>query len=345
MNRLAWRRIAVFLLLLAAFAVGSVISAQRSSAAMVSAAAALLANLAPEQRTQATFAFDTDERVRWHFIPDENFPRKGLPLGAMSEPQRRLAHDLLRTGLSQRGYLTYTGIIELEGMLRTIEGGGRLARDPDAYRFSVFGTPSTIDPWGWRVEGHHISLHFTMVDGAIVATPSFAGTNPAEVRDGPQAGRRVLGPQEDAARALVTALDAEQRSRAVFDTEAPRDILTENMPEVEPLSQTGIPAMAMSEAQRTLLMDVVRTFTSLMADDIAAERTGRIRNAGVENITFAWAGSTARGEQHYFRVQGPTFLIEFDNTQGGGNHVHSVWRDFEGDFGRDLLREHLAANH
>jgi len=345
MSRLAWRRIAVFLVLLTAFAVGSVISAQRASAAIVSAAAAFLENLTPEQRSQATFVFDADERVRWHFIPDENFPRMGLPLGAMSDPQRQLAHDLLRAGLSQRGYLTYTGIIELEGLLRTIEGGGRLARDPDAYRFSVFGTPSAVDAWGWRVEGHHISLHFTMVDGAIAASPSFAGTNPAEVRDGPQAGRRVLGTQEDAARTLVMALDAAQRSRAIFDTEAPRDILTENMSEVEPLSQTGIPAMAMTAAQRALLMDEVGAFTSLMADDIAGERTAKVRAAGVENITFAWAGGTARGDQHYFRVQGPTFLIEFDNTQGDGNHVHSVWRDFDGDFGRDLLREHLAANH
>ena len=322
---------------------GVLVSAQRATAAMAGAAGRFLAALSPEQRAQAVFAFESDERFRWHFVP--GFPRKGLPIKSMTEPQRKLAHDLLRTGLSQNGYLTYTAIIQLETILRVIENGDGPVRDPELYLFSVFGTPSATGTWGWRVEGHHVSLHFTVVNGTVVASaPSFAGANPAEVRDGAQKGQRTLAAQEDTARALVMALDPSQRSTAVFSTNAPRDIVTGNMGRIEPLAPAGIKASALTAPQREQLMRVIETYASLMADDVAAERMARIQQAGTGNITFGWAGGLARGDRHYYRVQGPTFLIEFDNTQGNGNHVHSVWRDFNGDFGRDLLREHLRAS-
>jgi hypothetical protein len=182
---------------------------------------------------------------------------------------------------------------------------------------------------------------FTMMKGGLVASsPTFAGANPAEVRDGPQKGTRILAAQEDSARALLTALDASQRSAAVID-KLPTDIVTTNQPTIDPLSPAGLAAGQMSPAQRDLLMKVIETYTSIVADDIAAERIAKVRKAGVEKISFAWAGGAERGQQHYYRVQGPTFLIEFDNTQGNGNHIHSVWRDFQGDYGRDILRDHL----
>ena len=210
--------------------------------------------------------------------------------------------------------------------------------------FSIFGTPTAEGAWGWRVEGHHVSLHFTIVDGSAVASsPHFFGSNPAQVRSGPKAGLRVLGEREDDARALVAALDESQRAAAIIDDEAPSDILTEAELDIDPLSPTGVLAVALDAEQRALLMRLLTAYTSVMPDDVAAERLAEIREAGVDEIEFVWAGPTARGEQHYYRVQGPTFLIEYDNTQGNGNHVHSVWRDFAGDFGRDLLREHLQA--
>ena len=262
----------------------------------------------------------------------------------MSDAQRARAHDLLRAGLSQRGYLAATAIMDLETILREIESGGRLDRDPETYFFSVFGTPASDGAWGWRVEGHHVSLHFTIVDGsAIASSPYFFGSNPAQVRSGPKAGLRVLGEREDAARALVAALEESQRAAAVIDDEAPRDILTEADLDIDPLSPTGVRAGVLDAEQRALLLRVITAYTSVMPDDVAAERWAEIREAGADEIGFVWAGPTARGEQHYYRVQGPTFLIEYDNTQGNGNHVHSVWRDFTGDFGRDLLREHLQA--
>ena len=346
MTRFVSRRALVAAALLAALGAGAVLSAQRGSTAMVTAATRFLEGLTPEQRKQAVFTIDSQERLRWNFIPDETFPRNGLPLKAMTEPQRKLAHEMLKTGLSERGYLTYTAIIQLENILRQIEGGVKIARDPDAYRFSVFGEPSAGGTWGWRVEGHHVSLHFTMMKGRVVAsTPSFAGSNPAEVRDGPQKGQRTLAVLEDTARSLAMALDEKQRQSGIINTTAPNEIVTGNTLDINPLSPAGLSASAMTGAQRDQLMKVIDAYAGLMATEIAADRLAKIKAAGIEKIAFAWAGPLERGQRHYYRVQGPTFLIEFDNSQGMGNHVHSVWRDFQGDFGRDLLREHIKTAH
>jgi hypothetical protein len=328
--------------ILACLPLGQMIAADRSIAAMSQAATKFLAELTPEQRQQATFPMASDERLRWHFIPNETFPRKGLSFRTMSESQQARAHDLLKSGLSQRGYVTASSIIQLENVLRAIETGGKMARDPRDYQFSVFGTPGAKDAWGWRVEGHHLSLHFTIAGNAAVATsPTFTGSNPAEVRDGPEKGKRVLAPLEDLGRAVVMSLDEGQRKAAVFEGVAPGDILTMNKNDISPLAPAGVAASAMTADQRAGLMRLVEAYTSVVADDLAADRMARLKTAGVEKITFAWAGPVEKGAKHYYRVQGPTFLIEYDNTQNDGNHIHAVWRDFQGDFGRDLLREHL----
>ena len=312
---------------------------------MAPAATRFLAGLSADQRQQATFSFDTNERLNWHYIPRE---RKGLPIKAMSQPQRALAHDLLKTGLSQRGYLTASAIMDLETILGDIErrgGNSTIVRDPELYFFSVFGTPSTHDTWGWRVEGHHLSLNFTVVHGTLTAsTPAFFGTNPAEVKDGPKKGLRILQEEEEAGRALLLALDADQRKTATITGVAPKEIITENKAKVDPLSPVGVTSAALTLRQRDLLMKLIDVYTAQMAADLAADRTARLRKAGVEKIAFAWAGEAEHGRPHYYRIQGPTFLVEYDNTQNDANHIHSVWRDFDGDFGRDLLREHVKSS-
>jgi Protein of unknown function (DUF3500) len=353
-QRILSLRIAAAVVLVGIGAIGSMMAEERSAAPMANAANAFLGALTPEQRQQASFAFGTDERLHWHFIPTEMFPRKGLLIRDMTPAQRKLAHDLMKAGLSARGYTTASSIMELETVLKALEGArpetGRgangqaqvLERDPEKYFFSVFGTPSTKDTWGWRVEGHHVSLHFTVVNGSLVAgSPTFFGSNPAEVREGPKKGLRILGAEEDAARALLQALDAQQRTKAIIETKAPGDMLTMANVDIKPLSPVGLTADAMTPAQRDLLMKLVDVYIGYMAPDIAADRTAKLKKAGVEKIGFAWAGETERGKKHYYRIQGPTFLVEYDNTQNDGNHIHSVWRDFNGDFGRDLLREHL----
>jgi len=323
----------------------STVASQRSATAMSSAASKWLASLSPEQRDRAVFPFDSEERMRWHYVPNETFPRKGLTIKDMTEAQRALAHELLKTGLSARGYLTATSIMELEKVLRAIEGGVRMARDHEAYLFSVFGTPGDKQAWGWRFEGHHLSVRFDVVGAKMTASsPAFFGANPAEVRDGPQKGTRVLGAEEDAGRALLDSLDATERAAAILPIEAPGDILTTTKVTVDPLSPIGLKASAMTKPQRELLMSLIDVYAGLMAADVAAERMDRLKKAGLDNIAFAWAGETEKGKKHYYRLQGPTFLVEYDNTQNDGNHIHSVWRDFNGDFGRDLLREHLKSN-
>jgi hypothetical protein len=342
-------------------AAGSLLSAERSSSSMLAAATKFVASLTPEQRQKASFAFDADERMHWHFIPTgppPMFPRNGLTIKEMTDAQRKLAHDLLRASLSQRGYLTASSIMDLETVLGALEAAQRAAaaspvpdapprtapivRDSERYFFSIFGTPSAKDTWGWRVEGHHVSLHFTVVNGAMVATsPTFFGSNPAEVRAGPKKGLRILGAEEDAARDLLASLDASQREKAVLDKTAPADMLTMANVDIKPLAPAGLMAAMMTADQRDKLMKLLDVYIGFMPADVAAERLARVKKGGVDKIGFVWAGPLERGQKHYYRVQGPTFLIEYDNTQNDGNHIHSVWRDFNGDFGRDLLREHL----
>jgi uncharacterized protein DUF3500 len=352
MIRMRTARVALAIALAGLWTAGATLNSQRAAggraaAAMTTAANEWLKALTPEQRQQASFATAHEELTRWNFIPTNQFPRKGVPIKEMTEPQRKLAHDLLKTGLSQRGYLTATTIMDLEHILHAIENSngqkGANIRDSELYFFTIFGTPAATGVWGWRVEGHHVSLHFVVANNtAIASTPTFFGSNPAEVRvEGPKKGLRVLGSFEDTGRALLGALDEGQRKAATYDAVAPGDILTRTTVEISPLNPPGVAAGVMTPAQRDLLTKVIESYTAQMADDIAAVRLAAIKQAGIEKVTFAWAGETEVGKKHYYRVQGPTFLIEYDNTQNDGNHVHSVWRDFAGDFGRDLLREHV----
>jgi len=335
---------------------GWTLEAPRDVPLMVNSASAFLASLTPDQRSRASFAFDdSEERLRAHFIPTETFERRGVTIEEMSTAQRAAAHDLLESGLSQRGYMTVQEIMEAEGILQALEGDDRrFARNPLEYYVSVFGSPSNDGTWGWRWEGHHLSLHFTVVNGNVtVSAPTFISASPAEVPEGPRRGMRPLGRQEDAGRALLGSLTAEQRRIAIIGEEAPTNVvagvtspLGALSAQVEPLSPVGISAMQLDPVQRELLMDIVVAYASVMAPDIAALRMAKIQQDGTENITFAWAGGTLRGEVSYFRVQGPSFLIEFDHTARDPNHVHSQWRDFDGDFGLDLLGEHLrTAQH
>ena len=339
LNRLALVTGVVLLIV----AMGATRGSHRDVEEMTTAASALLEALTPEQRARATFAFDSAERFRFHFIPIEMFERQGVMLKEMSPDQLEASHALLQAALSQDGYLTAVQIMELEDVLLALEGGQRFARDRDEYLFSFFGVPSAGETWAWRFEGHHISLHFTIVGGEVaVGSPAFVGANPAEVRDGPQRGRRPLGDREDTGRSLMLALDDAQRSEALIAVEAPRDIFTGAEAEVDPLDPIGLRASEMTEPQKELLLDVIPTYLAMMSDDIAARRMLAIMETGLEPVSFAWAGGLEPGEGHYYRVQGPSFLIEYDNVQNGANHIHSVWRDFDGDFGRDLIREHRA---
>jgi Protein of unknown function (DUF3500) len=309
--------------------------------AMVGAANDFLASLNAEQKSKATFAFDDDSRFEFRFTPRA---RKGLSIKDMTEPQRTKAHALLKTGLSMRGYTEATTIMALETTLGDIErlaGRTNITRDPELYFVSIFGTPGK-SPWGWKFEGHHLATNFTIVGNApVVFAPNFFGSNPAVVRDGPKKGQRALREEEDVARELMAAFTTEQRAKIIYETTAPREMLTAENREAKPLPSAGITAADMTPAQRRLLEKLIDVYIGRVAPEVGKARLEALQKSGVDKISFAWAGVTEVGGPHYYRVQGPTFLIEYDNTQNDANHIHAVWRDFNGDFGRDVLREHL----
>ena len=306
---------------------------------MLEAADAFLVSLEPRQRSKAQFAFEDTERLNWHFVPR---PRRGLPLGEMSAEQQALARGILRAGLSRRGYLTATTIIELELVLREM-GENPAFRDPELYYFSIFGTPSHTAPWGLRVEGHHLSLNFTLVRDSLIATaPAFFGANPAEVRSGARRGLRVLADEEDLGRELVLSLDERQLGEALIAARAPSDIVTGNAGRVQALSPVGIRVSELRPEQAAILVRLLEVYLGRMAEPLVAHRRAALERTDFAEVAFGWAGSTRPGEPHYYRIQGPSFLIEYDNTQNRANHIHTVWRDFDGDFGRDLLREHYG---
>jgi hypothetical protein len=222
------------------------------------------------------------------------------------------------------------------------QGKGQFKRDPEMYFFSVFGKPGSNDPkqpWGWRVEGHHLSLNFTIVgDKGVAAGPIFMGTNPAEVREGPRKGLRVLGAEEDLGRAFVKSLTEEQRKKAIISAEAPKDIVSFDAHKAKPLDPLGITVNDLNDDQKQQLAMLVLEYAQRLRPELSGQEIDRIHKAGVEKVSFAWAGGTEKGQLHYYRVQGPTFLIEFNNTQNGANHIHSVWRNMLGDFGVPLKK-------
>jgi hypothetical protein len=368
---------------------------------MGEAATSFLASLSTDQRAKALLDFDDrDERTRWFYTPVR---RKGLPLAEMDRPQQRKAHQLLASGLSRTAYFAASTIMGLENTLDAIEGwnfqtargttperaASNYGRDPQMFYVSVFGEPDARKPWGWRFEGHHISINYAVVNGRIVApTPTFFGSNPAETPLGSVGSLRPLGGVEDLARELIHALSDEQRAKAVLTPVAPPDIVMANRPaivegalplatptlfgwdlshkEQEDLPERwrelgytgehqeatrytsrpkGLAATAMSGAQREMLDSLIREYIGRMPDEIAEIETSMFTGDHLSDVHFAWAGGFERRQPHYYRLQSPRFLVEYDNTQDGANHVHTVWRDPLNDFGADLLARHYHESH
>ena len=309
---------------------------------MTECANRFLAALDANQRGKATFPFDTDERVNWHFIPKE---RKGLSLREMTPYQKHVASALLAAGLSQTGYIKAVTIMSLEDVLRIMEHDSGEVRNPEKYYFSVFGTPTDNGKWGYRVEGHHLSQNYTLVDGKVIDGPSFFGSNPAEIQQGPRKGLRTLAKEDDLGIELIHALDEQQQKIAIVDPTAYKDILTAASRRAALRGQpSGLSASKMNAKQFEALMTLMEEYARNVPDELAESRIAQINKVGRE-IYFAWSGGVNRGDPRYYRVQTSSFLIELDDTQDDANHIHSVWRDFTGDFGEDLLQQHYKASH
>jgi hypothetical protein len=309
------------------------------AAAMSAAAVALVDGASPSQRERLLQPFRDEARAEWHYTPRT---RTGLALKEMTSAQRAAAQKLLAAALSDEGLAKVRAVIALEIALRELEAFP-FSRDPENYAFAIFGVPDAHAAWGWRIEGHHLSLHFTVDrDRAVSTLPQFLGANPAEVPrdipDGPRKGERVLREEEDRAFALLASLSPAQRVTAVFSDRPFGDIATRNAAKVDPLAPVGVSFAALDRAQQAQLLRIVETFARVVEPSLADQRLERVRAGGLDAIRFGWAGATTRGQPYYYRIQGPRFLIELDNS--GGNHIHSVWRDFDGDWGRDVLGEH-----
>jgi len=360
-----------------------------------------LASLSTDQRAKALLDFnDFEERSRWFYTP---IRRKGLPLAEMDRPQQRLAHQLLATGISRTAYYTASTIMGLENTLDAVEGwifqttrgvtperaAGNYGRDPQMFYLSIFGEPNETGFWGWRFEGHHISINYAIANGSIIApTPTFFGANPAETPLGGIGSLRPLGGVEDIARELLHNLSAEQRASALLAPVAPPDIVTANrsqivedaLPLPTPMlfgwelteaervavaqqwrelgftdeqqqairytsAPKGLVASAMSASQRQVLDALIQEYINRMPDEIAEIETAMFSGEGLDDVHFAWAGGFERRQPHYYRLQGPRFLVEYDNTQNDANHVHTVWRNPVNDFGANLLAQHYHESH
>ena len=315
---------------------------------MVSSANAWLASLNSNQVTTAQFKLDNPDYERWHYVPDNSFTtqrgyrRNGLTYRDMSPEQRSLADALLAASLSRAGFVSVKTIMSLEEVLRIQENDNTGRRDVDVYHVSIFGKPSMNGRWAWRMEGHHVSLHFLMQDGKLVSTaPEFLGANPHMVLDGPRKGVRPLGAREDTARKLMMSLGDSLKEKALVAEKAYRDILTtaDSRAELENQPQ-GLPASELSQAQYEMLLATADQYAVSLPAEQAEARMKRVRETPRDQLFFAWAGSIEPGGGDYYRIQSPEFLIEYDNVQNGNNHSHTVWREFNGDFGRDLLAAH-----
>lgn len=291
------------------------------------------------QKKKALFAFDELNRYEWHFVPPTQVPRRGIAIKDLEPDQKKTVYDLLQAFLSQEGYNKTKSIMGLESVLHELEPKNA-SRIPENYMIAIYGMPKKDSIWGWKFSGHHVALNFTVIKDKIAFAPLFFGANPATVREGSQKGLRVMKAEEDFGFELLNSLTQNQKQKAIFQSDAFKEILTTNSTKVEPLEPAGILVRDMTPGQRTVLNKLIVTYLSSMLPEVAKDRMKRIRTEDMNSLSFGWAGAGVAGKPHYYRVQGKTFLIEFDNTQNNANHIHTVWRDFNGDYGRDLLKEH-----
>jgi hypothetical protein len=302
-------------------------------------AVAFLKSLTQAQRNKTQMPFNDESKIIWHYVPSSMFPRAGIQLKELDSNQKSMLDELLKTFLSETGYNKTMKIINLENILLEISGDS-IMRNPENYSVAFYGNPEKDSLWAFSFEGHHISLNFTIHNGKVEIAPRFLGANPARILSGPREGERTLQKEEDLGFELINSMSEEQRKMAIFQQKPFFDIVTRKATEVQPLSPVGIMYGQLTRNQQLIFLKLLDEYLSTMPPKQAEKRMNSIKDEEINEVRFGWAGATVLGEGHYYRIQGKSFLIEFDNVQNEANHIHTVWRDFDGDFGRDIIREH-----
>lgn len=308
-------------------------------------ATTFLNSLTKEQRESAQMHFDDSTRTQWHFLPGAMWPRTGIQLRELNDNQKELLFKLLQSHLSEAGYTKARKIMDLENVLLEMQQGDANFRDPEKYTVAFYGNPEKDSLWAWSFEGHHLSLNFTIVNDQVSIAPRFMGASPATIKEGKRKGEKTLANEEDYGLQLINILSDNQKQKAIFKKTSYPDIVTFNKSEVTPLDFVGIKVGDLTKDQQMILINLLHEYLSTMPKELSEKRMNNLKLEEFDDIRFGWAGATESGKAHYYRIQGKTFLVEFDNTQNNANHIHLVWRDFDGDFGRDLIKEHYEHSH
>lgn len=308
-------------------------------------ATTFLNSLTEEQKEKTQFPFDDLSRTTWHFLPGAMWPRLGIQLGELNEEQKELLSKLLRSNLSEIGYGKVTKIMDLENVLLELGQGDADFRDSNKYIVAFYGNPEKDSLWAWSFEGHHLSLNFSVYNNKISIAPRFMGASPATIMEGKRKGERTLANEEDFGLQLINSLSEDQKKIAIFQKTSYAEIVTSNSTEVAPLQPVGIKIGDLKMNQQTILIGLLEEYLSTMPEDLAKKRIESLKSEEFNDIRFGWAGAIESGKAHYYRIQGKSFLVEFDNTQNNANHIHLVWRDFNGDFGKDVIKEHYEHSH
>ncbi|MFM9838147.1 MAG: DUF3500 domain-containing protein [Cyclobacteriaceae bacterium] len=321
------------------------VTSQLNAQGLGSSANTFLNSLTADQKAKAQYVLDDKERFNWNFVPIQ---RKGVCFRTFTPTQRTAALALLKISLSEQGLKKANAIMELENVLRVVEGrdANDTHRDPLNYYITIFGTPSKDKSWGWRMEGHHVSINFASLNNELVSsTPSFFGSNPAIVQRGEQKGNEILKLETELGFELCNSFSAEQKKKAIFSETALPEIVMTNKRKAQLIEPSGLTYREMNSAQQKIFLRLLDVYVKNYQFDFSNRLMEKIKKAGIENLSFAWAGGFTAGIGNYYRIQGSMLLIEYDNTQNNANHVHTAVRDLTNDFAEDILREHYLKDH
>jgi hypothetical protein len=349
--------------LLAFICISAITFSQEFKNEIKQSAITIIDSLTMLQKKRAMLNFNDTARVKWNNLPVGLRARAGINIGSMADEQRRLVHRMLSASLSSQGYLKATSIMHLDNLLNMYVDTlhSRKEMNDTLYQFmrdlkwshqnyylAFFGNPATDKDWGYKLEGHHLSVNFTFHDQELSVTPMFVGTDPAEYPILEYAGWRVLSKEEDFGLKLIKMLSEKQKQKATMSKEVPGDIITSAESGKRLVDYWGIKGSELNASQQEVLKSIVREFVFNLVYEKATEEYGKILKAGVQNIYFGWIGSYEEKEPHYYILNGPTFLIEFDNNGGprkAANHIHAIWREKGNEFGEDVLKKHYEAEH